>query len=208
MQPTETVTPSITNAGAHNNVRLITSTGILSAVAFLLMLIEIPIPFLIPSFIKFDISDLPALIGSFALGPVCGIIIELIKNVLHGIFSGFDIGEVSNFILGATFVGVAGLIYKKNKTKKGALIASLVGAVVMALVSYPSNVYLVYPFYYNFLPKEAVLGAYQAIIPSMKSVEQSILVFNVPFTFVKGMVDVVITFLIYKHISPILKGNK
>ena len=115
---------------------------------------------------------------------------------------------MSNFILGATFVGVAGLIYKKNKTKKGALIASLVGAVVMALVSYPSNVYLVYPFYYNFLPKEAVLGAYQAIIPSMKSVEQSILVFNVPFTFVKGMVDVVITFLIYKHISPILKGNK
>lgn len=162
-----------------------------------------------PTFIKFDFSDLPALIGSFAMGPVCGIIIELLKNLFHALVSqSFGVGEISNFILGAVFVGVAGLVYKFNKTKKGAVIASFAGAIVMALVSLPSNIYFVYPVYYNFMPKATILQAYQAIIPSMKSIEQSILVFNVPFTFVKGMIDVIITFLIYKHISPLLKGSQ
>ncbi|MEE0954219.1 MAG: ECF transporter S component [Eubacterium sp.] len=189
-------------------VRFIAVTGILSALAFVLQLIEFPVPMLVPAFIKFDFSDLPALVGSFAMGPVCGILIELIKNILHSLVSqSFGVGEISNFLLGATFVGVAGLIYKLNKTKKGAVIGSLIGAIAMALVSLPFNAFIVYPVYYNFMPKETILAAYQAIIPSMKSVEQSLLVFNVPFTFVKGMIDVVITFLIYKHISPILKGK-
>ena len=162
---------------------------------------------LMPSFIKFDFSDLPALIGSFALGPVCGIIVELIKNLLHTLDSGsFGVGELSNFMLGAVFVGVAGLIYRFKKTRKGAIIGSVAGAAAMALFALPSNIFIVYPVYYNFMPKEVILAAYQAIIPSMKSVEQSILCFNVPFTFVKGMADVLITFLIYKHISPVIKG--
>ena len=110
-------------------------------------------------------------------------------------------------LLGAVFVGVACFIYKKNKTKNGALIASLAGAVAMALASLPFNYFVVYPVYYNFMPEETILAAYQVLIPSMKSIFQSLLCFNVPFTFIKGMIDVVITFLIYKHISPILKGK-
>lgn len=197
-----------TRTDSRRMVRFIAVTGILSALAFVLQLIEFPVPMLVPAFIKFDFSDLPALVGSFAMGPVCGILIELIKNILHSLVSqSFGVGEISNFLLGATFVGVAGLIYKLNKTKKGAVIGSLVGAVAMALASLPFNAFVVYPVYYNFMPKETILAAYQAIIPSMKSVEQSLLVFNVPFTFVKGMIDVIITFLIYKHISPILKGK-
>ena len=189
------------------SVRYITVTGILATCAFILQLIEIPVPMLMPSFIKFDFSDLPALIGSFALGPVCGIIVELIKNLLHTLDSGsFGVGELSNFMLGAVFVGVAGLIYRFKKTRKGAIIGSVAGAAAMALFALPSNIFIVYPVYYNFMPKEVILAAYQAIIPSMKSVEQSILCFNVPFTFVKGMADVLITFLIYKHISPVIKG--
>lgn len=77
----------------------------------------------------------------------------------------------------------------------------------MAALSFPSNIFFVYPVYYNFMPKATILAAYQAVIPSMKSVEQSILCFNVPFTFAKGMIDVLITFLIYKRISPLLKGR-
>ncbi len=191
------------------NVRYLTVTGILSAIAFVLMLIELPVPLLMPAFIKFDFSDLPALLGAFSLGPVCGILIELIKNVLHATMSGsFAVGELSNFMLGAVFVGVAGLIYKFNRSKKGAVIASLVGAVAMALFSLPSNYFVVYPVYYNFMPEETILAMYQAILPNMKSVFQSLVVFNMPFTFVKGMIDVVLTFLIYKHISPLLKGTK
>ena len=98
------------------------------------------------------------------------------------------------------------MIYRFKKTRKGAIIGSVAGAAAMALFALPSNIFIVYPVYYNFMPKEVILAAYQAIIPSMKSVEQSILCFNVPFTFVKGMADVLITFLIYKHISPVIKG--
>ncbi len=189
-------------------VHYIVVTGILSAVAFVLQLIELPVPVLMPSFIKFDFSDLPALLGAFSMGPVCGILIELVKNILHTFVSGsFAVGELSNFLLGAVFAGVAGTIYKLKKTKKGAMIASLVGAVCMAAASYPFNAFIVYPVYYNFMPKETILAMYQAIIPSVSSVEQSLLLFNMPFTFVKGMIDVLITFLIYPHLSPILHGR-
>lgn len=196
-------------SGSKDRVRVITVTGVLSAVAFLLQLIEIPLPMLMPTFIKFDLSDLPALIGSFALGPVCGIVIELIKNVLHALLAtgSFGVGELSNFVLGAVFVGVAGCIYRRSRSKKGALIASLTGAIVMAAISFPSNLFIVYPVYYQFMPEETILAAYQTILPGMKSVAQSLLVFNVPFTFVKGILDVAITFAVYKKISPILKGN-
>ena len=189
--------------------RYIAMTGVLAAIAFVLQLIEIPLPMIMPSFIKFDFSDLPALIGAFAFGPVCGIVIELIKNVLHGIMASgsFGIGELSNFMLGAVFTGVAGIIYRFNRTKKGAVIGSVAGAAAMAVFSFPSNLFIVYPVYYNFMPKETIIAAYQVIIPSMKSIEQCLLVFNVPFTFVKGMLDVLITLLIYKRISPLLKGN-
>lgn len=196
-------------SGSKDRVRVITVTGVLSAVAFLLQLIEIPLPMLMPTFIKFDFSDLPALIGSFALGPVCGIVIELIKNVLHALLAtgSFGVGELSNFVLGAVFVGVTGCIYRRSRSKKGALIASLTGAIVMAAISFPSNLFIVYPVYYQFMPEETILAAYQTILPGMKSVAQSLLVFNVPFTFVKGILDVAITFAVYKKISPILKGN-
>ena len=181
----------------ETNVRFIAVTGVLSAAAFVLMLIEIPVPMLIPPFIKFDFSDLPA-----------GILIEFIKNLLHTFVSGsFGVGELSNFMLGAVFVGIAGLIYGMNRTKKGAVTGSLVGALAMALFSLPSNYFIVYPVYYNFMPKDTILAAYQAILPSVKSIGESLLLFNVPFTFVKGMIDVAVTFLVYKKLSPILKGT-
>lgn len=109
---------AVKQGGMNTKVRYITVTAMLSAVAFVLMYLEIAIP-IMPSFIKFDFSDLPALLGSFALGPVCGVLICLIKNVLHLAFSNsMFVGELSNFILGAVFVAIAGNIYKHKKTKK------------------------------------------------------------------------------------------
>ena len=78
----------------------------------------------------------------------------------------------------------------------------------MAVVSFPSNLFLVYPVYYNFMPRETILNMYQAILPQIDSIEKSLLVFNVPFTFVKGLLCVIITLLIYKRISPLIKGTK
>lgn len=192
----------------HRQARYVAVTGVLSAIAFVLMLVEFPIPLLIPSFIKFDFSDLPALIGSFAMGPVCGILIELIKNLLHVMVSGsFGVGELSNFMLGAIFVGVAGAFYKFHKNKKGAVLGSFLGALAMAGLSVVTNTFITYPVYYQFMPEETILAAYQAIIPSVDSVFQSLIYFNLPFTFFKGMADVLITLLIYKRVSPLLKGR-
>ena len=192
---------AVKQGGMNTKVRYITVTAMLSAVAFVLMYLEIAIP-IMPSFIKFDFSDLPALLGSFALGPVCGVLICLIKNVLHLAFSNsMFVGELSNFILGAVFVAIAGNIYKHKKTKKSAVVSGLVAALVMGIVSVFSNYFVVYP------AEEAILQMYQAIAPSMKSVLQCLICFNLPFTIVKGLIAVVICMLIYKPLSPVLKGR-
>lgn len=194
----------------NNKVRVLTGTAMLTAVGVVLQYLEISIP-IIPSFIKLDFSDLPELIGAFAYGPVAGVIICLLRNLIHMAVSqsGF-VGELSNFILGAVFAVVAGLIYQRKKTKTGAFIGGLVGALVMAAVSLPSNYFLIYPLYYNVLgfPEEAVLGMYQAILPSVKNIMQGLLIFNVPFTFVKAMICVIIAMIIYKPLSPLLKGKQ
>lgn len=197
-----------TKTGMSSRVRFITVTAMLSAISFVLMYFEFPIP-IMPAFIKFDFSDLPALIGTFAYGPLCGVIVCLIKNLLHLMDSNsMLVGELSNFILGAAFVISAGLIYKFKKTKKSALIGGITGAVFMGVFCVFSNYFIVYPVYYQVaMPEEAILGMYQAILPSMKSILQSLIVFNLPFTVVKGLISVAITMLVYKPLSPILKGR-
>ena len=190
------------------NVRAMTMTGMLSAIAFLLMFFDFSVPFM-PNFIKMDLSELPALIGSFALGPVSGVAICLIKNLLHLMKTTTGgVGELSNFILGATFVFTAGMIYKYKKNKKGAIIGSLVGAIAMAVVSVFSNYYLVYPVYTKFMPLDAIIAAYQAINPNVDGLWACLICFNMPFTFVKGLFSVIITLLIYKRLSPIIKGTQ
>lgn len=190
------------------NVRYLTMTAMLSAVAYILMFLDFSVPFM-PSFIKMDLSELPALIGSFTFGPVCGVLICLIKNLLHLFISTTGgVGELSNFILGAVFVWPAGLIYKRKKSKQMALIGSLSGAVIMGLISVVSNYFLVYPVYYNFMDKELILASYQLIVPFVKNIFQCVVYFNMPFTVLKGLFSVLITFVVYKPLSPILKGTR
>ena len=139
--------------------------AMLSAVAAVLQFVEFSIP-LIPSFVKLDISDLPALLGTFSLGPVYGVVIQLVKNLLHLPFgSSAGVGELSNFILGAVFVLCAGLVYRKHKSRKGALIGAMLGAVLMAVVSVPSNYFFVYPAYVKVygMPLEAIRKWEQAL---------------------------------------------
>ena len=186
-----------------------TVTAMLSAIAFVLMFLDTAVP-IMPSFIKLDLSELPALIATFALGPVCGVIVCLIKNLLHLLITTTGgVGELSNFILGAAFVLPAGLIYQHKKTKKNAIIGAIVGALAMAIISFPSNLFIVYPVYYNFMPKDVIIAAYQALVPfaNIDSIAKCLLLFNVPFTFVKGLISAIITILIYQPLRPLLKGN-
>ena len=191
----------------------LTVAAMLSAVAFILMFIEFPIPMLIPAFIKMDFSDLPALLGAFALGPVYGVIISFMKNLLHIVIKGTStacVGELSNFILGAIFSAVAGYLYKHHKSRKTAIIGAVAGAVAMGVLSVPSNYFVVYPAYVQFyhMPLEAILGMYQAILPSADSLIKCLILFNLPFTLVKGLLDAVLCMLIYKPLSPILHGRR
>ena len=191
------------------NVRKMTVTAMLSAIAFVLMFLDTAVP-IMPSFIKLDLSELPALMAAFALGPVWGVIVCLIKNLLHLLMTTTGgVGELSNFILGAAFVLPAGLIYHHKKTKKNAIIGALVGAVIMGAISFPSNYFIVYPVYYNFMPKEVIVAAYQALVPfaTIDSIAKCLLFFNVPFTIVKGLLSAIITILIYQPLRPLLKGN-
>ena len=191
----------------RTDTRKLTSTAMLAAVSTVLMFFSFSVPFM-PSFIKMDLSELPALLASFTFGPMAGVSVCLVKNLINVFFTTTGgVGEVSNFLLGSMFVAPAGFIYQKMRTKKGAMFASIVGAATMAGLSLLTNYYIVYPVYTNIMPLEVIIGAYSAINPRVTDLWQALLWFNVPFTFIKGMVSVVITMLIYKPLSPILRGK-
>lgn len=221
MNNQQTVTTNNTKNGAKTtakrtrtvNVRYMTMTAMLSAISFILMFLDFNVP-LMPSFIQMDFSELPALIGAFAMGPVSGVVICLIKNLLHLMMSSTGgVGELCNFLLGAAFVLPAGFFYRKKKARKNALIGALVGAVSMAVFSVIFNNFLVYPIYYNFMPMETIIGAYKAAASVLRidftwnTMLPYLIAFNMPFTFIKGLADVLLTFVLYKHISPIIKGT-
>lgn len=192
----------------QSRIRKLVMTALLSALATVLMFVSFSVPF-VPSFIKLDLSELPALIAAFSMGPLSGVAVCLVKNLVNLLFTySMGIGELCNFLLGVAFVLPAGLIYKKRNDRKGALIGALTGALTMGVISIFINYYLVYPVYAKLLmPMDVILGMYQAINPKVSNLWQALCFFNAPFTFVKGLISVAITFLIYKRISPLIKGK-
>ncbi|MDE7220667.1 MAG: ECF transporter S component [Oscillospiraceae bacterium] len=209
-------------AAQRSRTHRIAVTAMLSAAATVLMFLEFPIPFLIPSFVELDFSELPALLAAFSLGPVSGVIVCLVKNVIKGLlFSGTGgVGEMCNFLLGICLVIPAGLIYRYKKTRSGALIGALAGAVIMAVCSVPLNYFISYPVYTKFLPIDVIISMYQEIVqsfngllaragapfafPPVNGLLSCLIAFNAPFTLLKGLLDTVLCFLIYKPLSPLL----
>ncbi len=194
-----------------NSVKKLTVSAILGAFGFILMLIEFPLPFIIPSFVKMDFSELPALIAAFAYGPLYGVLVCLLKNVMHlFVTTSAGVGELSNFILGAIFVGMTGIVYKKMHSRKGALIGSLTGATLMAIISVFTNLFVVYPAYVVIygMPMEAILSMYQALLPTANTLFKALVIFNLPFNLIKGIIEALLCFAIYKRISPIIKSEK
>lgn len=190
------------------HLRAMVGTSVLAALSCVLMYLEFSVPF-VPAFLKMDLSDLPALIASFAYGPVAGVSVGLIKNLVHlPMTTTGGAGELANFLLCACFVLPAGLVYRFVKGKKGALVGSLTGTVLMALISLPVNYYITYPVYTTIIPLEAIMGLYQAINPAATTLWRALLMFNLPLNLVKGLLNVAITFVVYKKISPLLHGVK
>lgn len=175
---------------------LMVKISLLSAIAAIFMYFDFPI---LPAFdwLKIDFSDIPALIGAFAYGPVVGVIIEGFKIFLRFLLKGTQtggVGELANFIIGASFVVPAGLIYAKNKTRKNAIISMILSTLSMALVGVLANYYILVPLYSNFMPA----------LKESSFVLKYMLYGVMPFNLIKGIMVSGITLIIYKRVSVLI----
>jgi len=194
------------------NVRYMVQCGMLGGVATLLMLFEIPLWFA-PSFYEIDLSEVAVLVGTFAMGPLGGIVIETIKILLNFILNGTvtaGVGELANLLFGISLVVPAGIIYGRNKTRKGATVGLVVGTIIMTLVGAFMNAYILLPVYATAfgMPLETIVGMGTAVNPAITGLGSFILLAVVPFNVLKGVIVSLITLLIYKKLSPILKPNR
>jgi len=188
----------------------IAKTGILAAVAIVLMYLEFPLPFM-PGFLKFDFSEIPVLLAAFALGPLSAVIIELIKNLAHfPTTQTSGIGELANFLIGCALVVPAGIIYRRNKSKKSAIIAMLTGTLVMTLFASLANYFVLIPFYIQIgFPLEAIIGMVSEAGNHLVHDFKTLIVYVfVPFNLFKGFVVSIIVAIIYKRLSHVLHKDE
>lgn len=191
--------------------RKITMIGLFSALAVILFLMEFPIPFIAPGFYELDFSEIPALVGAFAFGPVTGVMIEfckvLLKLVIKGTSTAF-VGDLANFVIGCSLILPASILYLFKKTKKRAIAACVAGTIVMTVFGSAFNgVYLLPAFSKLFgMPLEAIVAAGAEINGSIHSVTSFVVFAVAPFNVIKGVAASGVTMLIYKPLSPILKN--
>ena len=178
----------------HNRTRLLVMVAVFSAIAYVLQMIGSFMGLKVGGFLEIEFSDLPPIILSFAYGPIAGVLSELIKNLLHCFTTstGF-VGEFANFVINGTFCFVVGIIYKYRKNIKGAIISLSAGTVAMSIAGIFANLFIMLPLYMSSAPFNVKLDLVLWTI--------------LPFNIVKGIVISIITLLIYKKISPILKGK-
>lgn len=185
------------------------TTAVLSAMASILYFLEIPAP-LMPPFIQFDFSMLPIFIGNITLGPLSGIVIAAVKDLIHLIIKGAGatggIGDLADFFTCACFILPSGFIYKKFPSFKGMTIGLITGCFSAALLSgLLFNALVVYPLYDKFILKmQAIIGMYQKIRPSAKNLWEVLAIFNVPYTFLKCVVISIIAVIISKPLQSVL----
>ncbi len=189
--------------------RMITQIGMLGAIATVLMLFEIPLPFA-PSFYEIDFSEVPVLIGCFSMGPLAGALIELVKIILNFVINGTataGVGEIANYIIGISLCVPAGIIYKKSKTKKSAVLGLAVGTVFMTVLGCFVNAYVLLPTYAAAfkMPIDALVEMGTAINANITNIFTFVMFAVAPFNLLKGVLDSIIVIAVYKKISPILK---
>lgn len=200
---------TVTRTQARISVRTTVKIGMLAAISVVLMLFEIPLPFA-PSFYEIDFSEVPVLIGAFAMGPVAGAAIELVKILLNLVITGTDtagVGELANFIIGCSLCLPAAIIYKRKKTRKGAMIGMAAGTALMVVIGCLINAYVMLPAYSAAfgLPIDALVQMGTAVNPSITSLSTFVIFAVAPFNLLKAVLVSLIVLLIYKKISPIFK---
>ena len=202
------------NVMERSRTRTITQIAMLGAVAGVLMNFEFPIPFLAPSFYQLDFSEIPVLIGAFAMGPMAGAVIELVKILVHLVTKGTmtaGVGDLANFIFGCTFVVPAGLIYRLHniKSRKHAVAGMAVGTVLTTIAACLMNAFVLLPAYGKAfgMPIEAFIEMGAAVNHSVNSLLGFVALIIVPFNLFKYILTSLIVFVIYKRIRVVLKGD-
>lgn len=193
------------------DVRVLAQIGVLSCLAFILMMLEFPLWFA-PGFYQLDFSELPVLIGAFAMGPLAGVTIELIKVTLYFFLHGsstMGVGDLANFVIGCAFVIPAAVMYKHHKSRKNALIGMSIGTLAMVLVSSVVNAFVLLPLYVTafHIPMSTMIEMGSTVNPSITGLRTFILLAVVPFNVVKGIVISLLTMLLYKKVSPLLHNR-
>lgn len=201
------------NAERVLSTRKIVVTGMFAAISTVLMLFEFTVPFAPPGIYKLDLSELPALIGGFAFGPVCGVMIEFLKVLLKTLIKGTStafVGELANFFVGCSFILPATIIYHIKKTRVNAIVACIVGTVIITIVGSSFNAFYLLPVFAKMfgMDIEVIIGMGTAVNSHVASLSDFILFIVAPLNVIKGVVNSIITLLAYKRLSPILKGNK
>lgn len=190
--------------------------AMLAAIAAVLTVFDFPLLFIAPNFYKLDFSEVPILIGTFAMGPVAGMLMKLVKILLNLLFNGTStayIGELANFIMGCAFVVPAGIIYKINHTRKGAMIALGSSIVIMTVAACLVNGLLLLPWYASHFfasagGMDAILQAGAKVHPSIGTLPGFLLLCVAPFNLVKGILSGLITAVLYKRVSFLIKGTR
>lgn len=188
--------------------------GMFAALAAVLMIFEFPV-FWAPGFYKLDFSELPILIGAFAFGPVAGVLMEFIKIVLNLCMDGTGtafIGELANFAVGCSFILPASVIYRFGKTKKSAVWACVIGTIIITVFGTAFNAIYLIPAYEKALglSMETIIGAGMAVNPMVNEgdIWSFVVACVAPLNLVKGVSVSLVTLLIYKRISPIIKNTR
>lgn len=183
------------------NTNYMVKIAVMGMLSFFIMLIEIPLP-ITPEFLKMDLSDLPAIIGGFSLGPLAGILIELLKILLKLAIRGtttMGVGELANFLVGSIFVIVSVITYKKINSKKGLVLGLFLGTIIMSLVASALNYTVLLPFYSKAygLPLKTYIDMAKSVNSYVIDL-RSFIVFGIfPFNIIKGVIISIISYPIY-----------
>ena len=198
------------NHQRSRSIQYIAKIGILSAMAAVLMWFEFPLAFIAPPFYKLDLSEVPILIGSFAMGPLAGVLMELLKNLLHLLIQGTStnfVGELANFITGCAFVLPASILYRCKRERKTALLGMLTGTLSLGVIGGFLNYFFLIPTYSALfdLPLDAIIGMGTAIHPAITDLSMLVVLAVLPFNLIKGVICSLLTYLLYKHVSRFLR---
>lgn len=186
------------------STRTLVVVAMMAAISTVLMYFELPVP-LMPPFLKLDISAVPVMIGSFMFGPAAGVMVAAVKALVHVLSTQTGgVGELADFLITSSFAITCGLIYRKNHTRNGALIASVASIGAISVVCCLANYFILIPFYENMMPIEAIISACNAINPAINSMAGYIFFGVLPFNIIKGTIAAIVTFLVYKKLSTVI----